>query len=62
MSVSIVSTETLIRLADKFEVNPVFLEKDWYTQHVLGVISKFELIFSPSIFSLFLTRPQNSFI
>jgi predicted nucleotidyltransferase component of viral defense system len=42
MSISIVSTQTLIRLADRFEINPVFLEKDWYTQHVLGVIAKFE--------------------
>ena len=42
MSTSIVSTQTLIRLADRFEINPVFLEKDWYTQHVLGVIAKFE--------------------
>ena len=42
MSISIVSTQTLIRLADRFEINPVFLEKDWYTQNVLGVIAKFE--------------------
>lgn len=42
MSISIVSTQTLIRLADRFEINPVFLEKDWYTQHVLGVIAKFD--------------------
>jgi predicted nucleotidyltransferase component of viral defense system len=42
MSISIVSIQTLIRLADRFEINPVFLEKNWYTQHVLGVIAKFE--------------------
>jgi predicted nucleotidyltransferase component of viral defense system len=29
-------------LEDNFDINPIFTEKDWYTQHILGVISKFE--------------------
>jgi predicted nucleotidyltransferase component of viral defense system len=29
-------------LEDNFDINPLFTEKDWYTQHILGVISKFE--------------------
>ena len=33
------SLETLKAFSDDYNINPVFLEKDWYTQHVLGVIA-----------------------
>jgi predicted nucleotidyltransferase component of viral defense system len=42
MSIEIIPKQTLIQLADQYEINPVFIEKDWYTQHILGVIAKFE--------------------
>jgi predicted nucleotidyltransferase component of viral defense system len=29
-------------LDSKFKIDPSFTEKDWYTQHILGVIAKFE--------------------
>ena len=33
------SLETLKAFSDDYNINPVFLEKDWYTQNVLGVIA-----------------------
>jgi hypothetical protein len=29
-------------IEDEYNIDPIFTEKDWYTQHILGVISKFE--------------------
>jgi Nucleotidyl transferase AbiEii toxin, Type IV TA system len=29
-------------LEDNFDINPVFTEKDWYTQHILGIVANFE--------------------
>lgn len=31
--------ETLEILSDEYNINPVFLEKDWYTQQILGIIA-----------------------
>lgn len=31
--------ETLAIIRDKYRINPVFLEKDWYTQQILGIIA-----------------------
>lgn len=42
MSIEPLSSGIFKLIKDEFDINPVFLEKDWYTQHVLGVISKFE--------------------
>jgi predicted nucleotidyltransferase component of viral defense system len=44
MSTSIkpLSSSILKLIKDEFNVDPVFIEKDWYTQHILGVIAKFE--------------------
>jgi predicted nucleotidyltransferase component of viral defense system len=44
MSTSIkpLSSDIFKLIKDEFEIDPVFIEKDWYTQHILGVISKFE--------------------
>ena len=42
MSIKPLSNSIFKLIKDEFDINPVFLEKDWYTQHVLGVIAKFE--------------------
>jgi predicted nucleotidyltransferase component of viral defense system len=44
MNISIrpLSTEVIELIESKFKINPIFTEKDWYTQHILGVISRFE--------------------
>jgi predicted nucleotidyltransferase component of viral defense system len=42
MSIEPLSSGIFKLIKDEFDINPVFLEKDWYTQHVLGVIAKFE--------------------
>jgi predicted nucleotidyltransferase component of viral defense system len=42
MSIKPLSSGIFKLIKDEFDINPVFLEKDWYTQHVLGVIAKFE--------------------
>jgi predicted nucleotidyltransferase component of viral defense system len=36
------SSDLLAFIENRFKINPLFTEKDWYTQHILGVISKFE--------------------
>jgi predicted nucleotidyltransferase component of viral defense system len=36
------SSDVLDFIENRFKINPLFTEKDWYTQHILGVISKFE--------------------
>ncbi len=38
-------------LEDNFLINPVFTEKDWYTQHILGVIAEFQSVDFQPIFS-----------
>jgi predicted nucleotidyltransferase component of viral defense system len=42
MSIKPLSIDIIELLESKFKIDPVFTEKDWYTQHVLGVIAKFE--------------------
>jgi predicted nucleotidyltransferase component of viral defense system len=44
MSTSIkpLSSDIFKLIKDEFEIAPVFIEKDWYTQHILGIISKIE--------------------
>lgn len=44
MSTSIepIPSSVLKLIKDEFNVDPVFIEKDWYTQYILGVIAKFE--------------------
>jgi predicted nucleotidyltransferase component of viral defense system len=44
MSTSIkpLSRDLLESIEFDFGINPVFIEKDWYTQHILGVIFRFE--------------------
>ena len=42
MSIKPLSNSIFKLIKDEFDINPAFLEKDWYTQHVLGVIAKFE--------------------
>jgi predicted nucleotidyltransferase component of viral defense system len=44
MSTSIkpLSRDLLESIEFDFGINPVFIEKDWYTQHILGVIFGFE--------------------
>jgi predicted nucleotidyltransferase component of viral defense system len=36
------SSDVLDFIENRFKINPLFTEKDWYTQHILEVISKFE--------------------
>lgn len=36
------SSDVLDFIENRFKINPLFTEKDWYTQHILGVISNFE--------------------
>jgi predicted nucleotidyltransferase component of viral defense system len=50
MSIKFLPFEDLELLATAFEINPAFLEKDWYTQHILGVLTvlsstQFQLVF-----------------
>jgi predicted nucleotidyltransferase component of viral defense system len=44
MSISIkpLPLDLIESLQFDFGIEPVFIEKDWYTQHILGVIAKFE--------------------
>jgi predicted nucleotidyltransferase component of viral defense system len=42
MSIRPLPIDTIELLESKFKIDPVFTEKDWYTQHILGVIAKFE--------------------
>jgi predicted nucleotidyltransferase component of viral defense system len=42
MSIKPLPIDIIELLESKFKIDPVFTEKDWYTQHVLGVIAKFE--------------------
>ena len=42
MSIEPLSSGIFKLIKDEFDINPVFTEKDWYTQHVLGVIAKFD--------------------
>ncbi len=42
MSIKPLSIDIIELLESKFKIDPVFTEKDWYTQHVLGIIAKFE--------------------
>jgi predicted nucleotidyltransferase component of viral defense system len=42
MSIKPLPIDIIELLESKFKIDPVFLEKDWYTQHVLGVIARFE--------------------
>jgi predicted nucleotidyltransferase component of viral defense system len=34
--------ETLEIISDEYNINPVFLEKDWYTQQILGIIAEIQ--------------------
>jgi predicted nucleotidyltransferase component of viral defense system len=36
------TTEQFEFIEDNFGINPVFTEKDWYTQHILGIVANFE--------------------
>jgi predicted nucleotidyltransferase component of viral defense system len=42
MSIKPLSDSIFKIIQDEFEIDPVFIEKDWYTQHILGVIANFE--------------------
>ena len=42
MSIRQLPIDIIELLESKFKIDPVFTEKDWYTQHVLGVIARFE--------------------
>ena len=42
MSIEPIPSNVLKLIKDEFNVDPVFIEKDWYTQHILGVIARFE--------------------
>jgi predicted nucleotidyltransferase component of viral defense system len=44
MSTSIkrLSSDIFKLIKDEFEIAPIFIEKDWYTQYILGAISRFE--------------------
>jgi predicted nucleotidyltransferase component of viral defense system len=42
MSIEPIPSSVFKLIKDEFNVDPVFIEKDWYTQHILGVIAKFE--------------------
>lgn len=44
MSNDFIRPQILIRLADKFEINPVFLEKDWYTQQIFRNYQQSQLV------------------
>jgi predicted nucleotidyltransferase component of viral defense system len=45
------SSDVIEFIEDKFKINPLFIEKDWYTQHILGVIAEFESVDFQPIFS-----------
>jgi predicted nucleotidyltransferase component of viral defense system len=42
MSIEPIPSSVFKLIKDEFNVDPVFIEKDCYTQHILGVIAKFE--------------------
>ena len=44
MSIRKLPIDIIELLESKFKIDPIFTEKDWYTQHVLGVIARFELV------------------
>jgi predicted nucleotidyltransferase component of viral defense system len=39
MSIKSLDLKTLNFVSDKYNINPAFIEKDWYTQHVLGIVA-----------------------
>jgi hypothetical protein len=43
MSIRPLPIDTIELIESKFKIDPVFTEKDWYTQHILGVIAKADL-------------------
>jgi predicted nucleotidyltransferase component of viral defense system len=50
MSIKPLPTRNLALLAEKYEIPPAFLEKDWYTQHILEIMAecrsdRFQLVF-----------------
>jgi predicted nucleotidyltransferase component of viral defense system len=50
MSIKPLPTRNLALLAERYEIPPAFLEKDWYTQHILGIMAecrsdRFQLVF-----------------
>jgi predicted nucleotidyltransferase component of viral defense system len=42
MSIKPLSNSVFKIIQDEFEIDPVFIEKDWYAQYILGVIANFE--------------------
>lgn len=42
MSIRPLPVDAIELLDSKFKIDPSFTEKDWYTQHILGVIARFE--------------------
>jgi predicted nucleotidyltransferase component of viral defense system len=42
MSIKPLSSNILELIKDEFDINPSFAEKDWYAQHILGVIANFQ--------------------
>jgi Nucleotidyl transferase AbiEii toxin, Type IV TA system len=42
MSIKPLPINVVELIESKFKINPAFTEKDWYTQHILGVIHRFE--------------------
>jgi Nucleotidyl transferase AbiEii toxin, Type IV TA system len=41
-SIKALSVELLESIKFDFGIDPIFIEKDWYTQHILGVIHRFK--------------------
>jgi predicted nucleotidyltransferase component of viral defense system len=39
MSIKPLPNETIRIISDEYGINPAFIEKDWYTQHVLGIVA-----------------------
>ncbi len=39
MSIKSLDLKTLNFVSDKYNINPAFIEKDWYTQNVLGIVA-----------------------
>jgi predicted nucleotidyltransferase component of viral defense system len=42
MSIKPLPINVVELIESRFKINPAFTEKDWYTQHILGVIHRFE--------------------
>jgi hypothetical protein len=61
MSIRPLPIDTIELIESKFKIDPVFTEKDWYTQHILGVIAKADLtIREPKSSPKQLKPPQQS--